>query len=84
MKKQKRYFYSVVEEMIMNPAYAGYRGGRVEIWDHKSDSPFAAHEARFMIPEEFYEDFCKTFDWKTSELPIYIRWEKPEIGGSDG
>jgi hypothetical protein len=33
MSKKKRYFFSVVEEMVMNPKYKGYRGGRIEVYD---------------------------------------------------
>jgi hypothetical protein len=33
MAKSKRYFFSVVEEMIMSPKYDGYRGGRIEVRD---------------------------------------------------
>jgi hypothetical protein len=75
--KEKRYLYSVVEEMIQNPAYFGYRGGRVEVFDNKSKSGYAVFEARFLIPEEFMDGFRELFDFKKSDLPIMIRWDMP-------
>ncbi len=73
-QKDKRYFYSVVEEGIQNPEYFGYRGGRIEITDNKSKSPYPIAEAKFLIPEEFIEGFRETFDFKESDLPIIINW----------
>jgi len=74
-KKSKRYFISVVEEMIQNPDYFGYRGGRIEIYDNESDSPYAIYEARFLIPEEFIEGFRELFDFKETDKLIYINWD---------
>lgn len=73
-KSTKRYFFSVVEECIMNSEYEGYRGGRVEVYDNESDSPYAIGEARFFLPEEFMEGFRKLFDFKDSDKPVFIDW----------
>ena len=37
MKAKQKYMLSVVEEAIMNPDLAGYRGGRIEVIE--GDSP---------------------------------------------
>lgn len=74
-KQKKRYFFSVVEEAILNPDYEDYCAGRVEVYDRYSKSPYAIYEARFLIPKEFMEDFRKTFDFKESNLPVIIKWE---------
>ena len=79
-QKNKRYFYSVVEEGIQNPKYFGFSGGRIEINDTKSKSPYPIAEARFLIPEEFTDGFRETFDSKESDLPIIINWGKELYG----
>jgi hypothetical protein len=78
-KKSKRYFFSVVEEMIMNPKFNGFRAGRIEVYDNQSKSPYAMEEYRFMIPEEFYYEFREIFDFKESDLPIEIKWDMFDI-----
>ena len=70
---EKRYFISVVEEMILNPKFKGYRGGRIEVTDKQSDDHFP-REYHFFIPEEFYEGFVRVFDFKESDKPVYISW----------
>lgn len=75
MKKQKRYFYSVVEEGVMNPAYFGYAGGRIEVTDTKSKSAYPKYEARFLIPEELMPGFRDWIDFKSSNKKIFIRWD---------
>ena len=65
-----------MEEGIQNPEYFGYRGGRIEITDTKSDSSYPIAEARFLIPKEFIVGFRETFDFKESNLPIIINWGK--------
>jgi hypothetical protein len=74
-KPPKRYFFSVVEECIMNSEYAGYRGGRIEVYDNESDSSYAIGEARFFLPEEFMEGFRNVFDFKDSDKPVFIDWD---------
>jgi hypothetical protein len=71
----KRYFFSVVEEMIMNPDFKGFRGGRIEVSDEQSDNAFPIYEAHFLVPEELYEDFRAVFDFKESDLMPRITWE---------
>ena len=75
MKKEKRYFFSVVEEGVLNPAYKGYCGGRVEVYDNKDKSGFASAEYRFFLPEEFMYGFRELFDFKESDKPISIRFD---------
>jgi len=75
-KKEKRYFFSIVEEVIMNTDYAGYRGGRVEVYDNRRNDGYASYEARLLIPEEFWEGFREVFDMKHSDLPVYIVWKE--------
>jgi hypothetical protein len=74
-KLPKRYFFSVVEECIMNSDYEGYRGGRIEVYDNQDDSGYAIGEARFFIPEEFIEGFRNLFDFKESDKEIFIDWD---------
>jgi len=74
--KNKKYWYSVVEEMIMNldPKYDGLRGGRVEIYEEPSETGYAIDEARFLIPEEMMEKFRDLFSGlETDKLP-YINF----------
>ena len=78
IKNTKRYFFSVIEEMIQNPDYFGYRGGRIEVYDNQSESPYAIYEARFLIPAEFMMSFRETFDFKESDLMPYFRWDIEE------
>lgn len=75
MPKRKRYFFSVVEEMIMNPKYKGYRGGRIEVYDQKDKRGYACYEARFLMPEEFMDGFHKLWEFKESDKMPFIRWD---------
>ena len=79
MPKKKRYFFSVVEEMVMNPKFDGYRGGRIEVYDRKGKESSGCYEARFLIPEEFMVDFRKMWDFKESDEMPYIRWDYAEV-----
>ena len=74
-KEKKRYFLSVVEEMIQNSEYFGFRGGRIEVYDNESDSSYALLEIRFFIPEWMIEPFRKMFDFKelTEKEMKYLR-----------
>ena len=71
----KRYQFSCIEEGVLNPAFAGYRYFRVEVYDNESDSSYAIYEASFLIPEEFYEPLRDIFDMKESDLMPRIVWE---------
>jgi hypothetical protein len=57
MRQSKKYFISFVEEAVMNPDWAGYVGGRIEVSDVGSDTGYAAEEIRFFTKNrlsEFY------------------------------
>lgn len=71
MARKKRYFFNVVEEMVMNSRFEGYRAGRIEIYDRRGET----REARFLIPEEFMADFRKLWDSKETDKMPYIRWD---------
>lgn len=70
--KKGRYFLNVVEEGIMNPTFRGYRGGRIEIYDTTSNSPYSMDECRFLIPEKFIDGFRDLFDFQYTDTPIKI------------
>ena len=74
-KVKKRYFFNVIEEMIMNPKYSKFRGGRIEVYDKKRKDGYASYEARFLIPAEFMDAFREVFDFKESDEMPYIRWD---------
>ena len=78
IKQKKRYFFSVVEEMVMNPDYQWGRGGRIEVYDSKSKDGYAIYEARFFIPKEFMDAFREVFDFKESDKLPMIRWDQKE------
>lgn len=75
-KQKKRYFYTFTEEMIMNREYDGYFGGRIEVYDRKSDSPYAVYEGRVFLPMECYEKFRACFDHLESDagMQMQIDW----------
>jgi len=77
-RDDKRFFFSVVEEGVLNPDYEGFRMGRIEVYDEKSDSPYADYEARICLPEEFFEEFREVFDLKESDLMPRIVWKFEE------
>jgi len=62
---KKQYHFSVVEEMVMNPKFFAYRVGRIEVYDSKNNIEF---EMGFLVPKEFYEDFRKVWDGKSSDV----------------
>jgi len=77
--KKKRYFFSVIEEGIMNPKYKDYRGGRIEVYDRKDKTGYAIYEARFFIPSEFINSFRETWDFKESDGMPFIHWDYSEV-----
>lgn len=79
MPKKKRYFFSVIEEMIMNTKFEGYRAGRIEVYDRKGKNNSGCYEARFLIPEEFMDAFRELWDFKESDKMPYIRWDYAEV-----
>ncbi len=78
-RKQKRYFFTVVEEVIMDPKYQHFRGGRIEVYDRKDKSGYACYEARFFIPEEFIDSFRETWNFKESDEMPFIHWDYSEV-----
>lgn len=75
-KIKKKYFLSVIEEMILNPQFAHFRGGRIEVYN--DFSPYSIYEARFLIPEELFENFRETFDFKEVDALPYINFDCPD------
>jgi len=71
----KRYSFSVVEEAVLNPAFKGFRGGRIEVYDRRNKSGYAVYEARFLLPNEFFDGFYELWDGKESNLMPKITWE---------
>ena len=74
----KRYFFSVVEEMIMNEKAEKFCAGRIEVRDNTDDREYACYEARFLIPREFMDDFREMWDFKESDVMPYIHWDCPK------
>jgi hypothetical protein len=57
-------YISFVEEMIMNPKYEEYRGGRLEVYNKTSS--YAVEEIRFFTPKyKEYLEFRRKWDMKT-------------------
>jgi hypothetical protein len=53
--KGKTYFLSFVEEAVMDPAYAGYVGGRIEVYEVGPDdtwNQYAIEEIRFFTNKQ--------------------------------
>ena len=59
----RKHFLSFIEESILNPDYAGYVGGRIEV--HSDSSGYASNEIRFftMKVDEF-RTFRNRWDFK--------------------
>ncbi len=63
-KRPKNIFVSFVEEGIQNPKYAGYVGGRVEVYGKRKDG-YADEEVRFWSKRtRAWEDFRERWDFK--------------------
>jgi adenine specific DNA methylase Mod len=77
--EEKRFFFNVIEEMIMNPQYAGYRGGRIEVYDSEDESGYAVYEGRFFLPEEFYHEFREIFDFKYTDKFVRIDFNTAKL-----
>ncbi len=75
MPEKKRYFFSVVEEMIMNENAEKFRGGRIEVYDNKSKNGYAVYEGRWWLPIQIAQQFYDLFDGlETDDLP-YLRFD---------
>ena len=64
----KKWFLNFVGEGILNPDYAGWVGGRIEVSEDwpESNQPWPVMELRYLTPkaEEFYQ-FAEEYDFKT-------------------
>lgn len=61
-KRKPPVFLSFIEEGIMNPKYAGYVGGRLEVY---RKGPYADEEIRFFTKErETFESFREHWDFE--------------------
>ena len=76
--KKGRYWFNVIEEFVMNPAYQWGRGGRIEVYDSKSKSGYAVYEARWFLPVEFADKFREIFDFKSSDHMPFVRWTRED------
>lgn len=74
----KRYWFSVVEEAVLNVDFKGFRAARIEVYDTQSESPYASYEARALLPEELFDVFYELFDGKETDVMPYIRWDYDE------
>jgi hypothetical protein len=70
-RQEKRFYYTITEEMVQNPEYFGYRGGRIEVWDATSKSKYPS-EYRFFIPEELMDGFRKLLEGFESDKSVRI------------
>jgi len=44
----KSFFLSFIEEAVLSPKWAGFIGGRVEVYENGSDDQYAIEEIRFL------------------------------------
>ncbi len=70
-----RYSYSVTEEGVLNPKYAGkFCGGRVEVFDtENSNFGYAVYEWRFLMPYEAINGFRDWIENIETDYPIMIQ-----------
>jgi hypothetical protein len=60
-----KYFISFVEEAVMNPAWAGFIGGRIEVTPDNSKSGHASEEIRFFTKDvKSFNQFRELYDFK--------------------
>ena len=70
--KEKKYFFNIVEYGVVNPKFAGYRSGRIEVL--KRGEHYAIDEGNFLIPEEMdVNAFRDWLDFKSVDRPMRIR-----------
>ena len=79
---KKRFFLSVVEEGIMNRHFFGFSGGRIEIYDENSDSPYALTEIRFFLPDWMAHHFREMLDFKKLSVKE-MKYLRLELNGED-
>jgi len=70
-----RIFLSFTEEMVLNPAYAGFIGGRVEVYEQGGE--YATDELRFFTndADKFYK-FRDKYDFKELNEKQYGRFKR--------
>jgi len=87
---KKPWWVSFVEEMVMNPDFAGYIGGRMEVYSNDPGTWYAEEEVRFLTKkrEEFWE-FRERWDFHDvtyDELDMLKKeiaekyYEEPKVG----
>ena len=79
----KRYTYGITEEMIQAPDFAGYAGGRIEVFDSEDKKGWPIYEGRFLIPLEIFGEFRNMVEEWETDRPIYLRMEVDGIEGYD-
>jgi len=61
----RTYFVSFIGESIMNPAFYGYVGGRIEVTPSDTKTGYASEEIRFLTKRvEEFETFRDKYDFK--------------------
>lgn len=64
----KKYFLSFVEEMVLNPNYQGYVGGRIEVYVKNQE--YAVEEIRFFTKKiKSFNKFREKWDFQ--EISVY-------------
>jgi hypothetical protein len=56
------FWLSFIEEGVLNPKYEGYVGGRVEVYDNKSE--WAIEEIRFWTKDKGWYKFREKWDFR--------------------
>lgn len=60
-----KYFLSFVEEAVMNPDYAGYVAGRIEVYPDDAVNEYATEEVRFLTKDvEAFYAFRDKYDFE--------------------
>lgn len=69
-KQNKKFFFSVVGEAILNPdpKYKGLWAGRIEIW-HK-DYPYDIDEISIVLPQKIFEKLYDAINFKETDYFI--------------
>ena len=70
---EKRYYFSVVEEMLSNPDYEGQRQARIEVYDRQDPSGFAITGGSFRGPNDFFRHLYDFFRNYETDIPIYMK-----------
>lgn len=73
--RKKRYYFSVIEQMVLNPDYQQYRSGRIEMFERDSESAFQDLELHFMVPSEVFDAFRDIWDEKEFDVLPKAFWE---------